>query len=506
MYNYLYTFLLCTTLNLVWGQGNGGFIILNPEGRFATAGPVTQSSGLALDPDGTTLWTHNDQGNATTQIYNFSPGTGQGAVTINKTVNIDLAANLDWEDMTKDNAGNLYIAQTGKNCNSNAPPDCPKRWVFAFHRVPFSSLTDGATVTPESFYFVYPTTGYPGGTCSTSDTVFANVEAAIWYNGAMYVFTKDIWSKPTNNCGQWGSEKCVLFKIPLTAGSSESNPIVAQYISKRSMQIFEADGAQQKLVISGAISPDQSTVALSTAGRLWLFYNFTGDDFYSGDQTYYTYTDDGVNPVTRGFEGMEFINNTQLKLSVDGVGGRVMGVDRAGLPLATKILKFNSTNIDCTVDFDFQLGADQSVKSVALQISTDGSRYVEVQSQTEMNGKFQYQLSGERGIFARLAIISENGQIDYSPVRYIINGCNKPVFEVFPNPTDVGHIYLSWKDDSPHDYSVQVRNIHGQIEESLSIRTSDRGMLQLHLSQPGVYLITVTRFGQPIFTQKIVCF
>ncbi len=64
---------------------------------------VKESSGLELTADETTFWTHADSGNPP-QLYQIN-----AAGKLLNAVDIMRAANLDWEDLTKDDAGYLYI-------------------------------------------------------------------------------------------------------------------------------------------------------------------------------------------------------------------------------------------------------------------------------------------------------------------------------------------------------------------------------------------------------------
>jgi hypothetical protein len=101
--------------------------------------------------------------------------------------------------LAEDTSGHIYICQIGKNCNENSDTnECPNRFVFKIHKVSLAALNhpDSNNVTPQTYYFKYPLTGYDVNNCHVGDTVFVNAESAIWYNGAIYVFSKNIWSKP----------------------------------------------------------------------------------------------------------------------------------------------------------------------------------------------------------------------------------------------------------------------------------------------------------------------
>jgi len=335
----LLTGLYCFLLAGLYAQVYQGLQVPFNLGRFGNTSPITQASGLALDPNGTSLWTHNDQGNATTDLYKILPATGNQMVTLQKQVNVLNVTNQDWEDLAKDDAGNIYICQIGKNCNENSDPEeCPNRFVFKIHKVSLTTLNhpDSTAVTPQTFYFKYPLSGYDVNNCQADDTVFVNSEAAIWFDDALYVFTKNIWSKTTNNCGGWITGYTYMFKIPLTEGSTMEDPIVATYMGKVNLKINPNELSAKYQVTAAAISPDTSTIALTTYGRLWLFRHFENDSFFNGTAMYVDYSGSGSDTITRGYEGIEFKSDDYLHLCVDGINGRISGILEDSIALWVK--------------------------------------------------------------------------------------------------------------------------------------------------------------------------
>ena len=307
-----------------------GLVVPDNKGRFPSASEITQASGLALDVNNSSFWTHNDQGSPFTKLYKFSPTNGTANVVIEKQVDILNVQNLDWEDLAKDNQGNIYICQTGKNCNTNSDPvECNPRYIFKVHKIPLATLNaPGSTsVTPETFYFKYPLSGFDVNNCKATDTVFVNCEAAVWLNNALYFFSKSIWSKKTNNCGGWVTGYTYMFKLVPAAGSSMQNPLVAQYAGKVNLKMNASDVDGKYSVTGADISPDGRVLSLITYGRLWQFRNFTGDNFFGGSAAYADYSTTGADTIIRGYEGVAFLNNHYAMLCVDGANGRVSGIN-----------------------------------------------------------------------------------------------------------------------------------------------------------------------------------
>lgn len=75
-------------------------------------GRISESSGLTLDRTGQYLYTHQDAGNRSTQIYALDRNG-----TTRTTINLPAGANLDWEDMdrgtTSTGAPALFIGDVG---------------------------------------------------------------------------------------------------------------------------------------------------------------------------------------------------------------------------------------------------------------------------------------------------------------------------------------------------------------------------------------------------------
>jgi hypothetical protein len=73
---------------------------------------VNESSGLAVAVPGKSYWTHND-GGSKPALYEVD-ATGK----LLRTLDLPGLRNRDWEDLTRDAAGNLYIGDFGNNNNT----------------------------------------------------------------------------------------------------------------------------------------------------------------------------------------------------------------------------------------------------------------------------------------------------------------------------------------------------------------------------------------------------
>ena len=491
----------------------GGNIIVTERGRFANDGIITQSSGLALDPDGVSFWTHNDQADPSTELYNFTPTTGNTNVVLNKTVTIN-APNLDWEDLTKDDQNNIYIAQTGKNCNTLSGPDCPSRHIFKIHKMPFASLTDGATVTPTTYHYKYPLTGYEVSNCSPTDTVFANVEAAIWRNGAIYLFTKSIWSKNTNNCGGWNpSTHTYLFKVPLTAGSSETNPIIPTYLGKMQIEVDPADPTNLREITGAAISPDGSRVALSNYGRLFMLEGFTGDNFFAGTHTYYNFVSTTGASQPRAYEGIEFSDNNTLYMSLDQDNGRVVSF-QVNRPLPLIYSNFTVSNEElCRVRVGLEVVSSRNVRSVMLQHSQNAVQFDSVATlpvESSKNLSYIHEVSQLPGSirYYRLKITDYDGKTEFSAIKSVTTACHTGRFIVRPNPSPNKTITLVWEKPvhtlPVGSYEVVISSLQGHILARKLLTGSDEPSISFPMALAGSYVLVVRQGEQVLHRQRVV--
>jgi hypothetical protein len=83
---------------------------------------IAESSGLARSSVDGVFWTHGDSG--TEPLLFAIDREGR----LRATVRVTGATNLDWEDLTSDGAGHLWIGDIGNNANN--------RRDLAVHRVP----------------------------------------------------------------------------------------------------------------------------------------------------------------------------------------------------------------------------------------------------------------------------------------------------------------------------------------------------------------------------------
>ena len=202
------------------------------------------------------------------------------------------AKNDDWEDLTKDKKGNLYIGDFGNNAN--------QRKNLVIYKAPNPEQEKGEKISIEKIKFKYPEQqNFP----PRRGKLLYDAEAFFHYNGYLYIFTK-------NRANPFTGETSV-YRVPDKKGTYEAELMGTIRICSdwNTCQITSAD-----------ISPDGKTIVLLSYGKLWTITNFSNDDFAQGNLAE---IDLGVRTQ---LESVCFTNNKLLLLSDeerDDTGGNL---------------------------------------------------------------------------------------------------------------------------------------------------------------------------------------
>ena len=244
---------------------------------------LNEVSGTEFDSNSELIWMLNDSGNKPV-IYGFSQ---KGKLLKEVTIN---AKNKDWEDLTSDENGNLYIGDFGNNVS--------KRKDLVILKVN-KSLLISDNVDIERIAFKYPNqTKFP----PKKKKLFFDAESFFYYKNFLYIFTK---SRVKNKFG-----KTSLYRVPATKGNH-----IAEFINE-----FDNGKEMESWITSADISSDGKTVALLSQKNVLIFTDFKEDDFLSGN----------VKKITLKHrsqkEGVCFKNNTTLYITDEkahGTGGNL---------------------------------------------------------------------------------------------------------------------------------------------------------------------------------------
>lgn len=243
---------------------------------------LSEVSGTETTANSKLIWMLNDGGNKPILYGVNTKGKIKKELKIN-------AKNKDWEELTSDDIGNLYIGDFGNNANN--------RKNLNILIVKASDLESDKNINVERISFSYPDqTEFP----PKNKKMRFDCEAFFYYKDNLYLFTK---SRIKNNFGNTH-----LYKIPAKKGH-----YIAEHISE-----FNSCNELPCWITSADISDDKTTIALLSLKGVLLFKDFKDDNFLSGTATYYDFKYESQK------EGVCFKNGNTLYITDESYknGGR----------------------------------------------------------------------------------------------------------------------------------------------------------------------------------------
>ncbi|MEN8790117.1 MAG: hypothetical protein ABF293_12165 [Flavobacteriaceae bacterium] len=235
---------------------------------------LDENSGMVHLSD-STVWMINDSGGAD-KIYQVS---FKGELL--KAYHVGNAKNKDWEDLAKDEDDNVYIADTGNNNN--------RRKNLVIYKIPNPETEKGEVIHAQKIELSYPEQKkFP----PKKKNLKYDAEALFYREGSLYLLTK-------NRAHPFDGE-ALIYKVPAKKGKHKASLIGSftpceEYASCR--------------ITSADISPDGEKIVLLSYGKLWVFTEFSEDDFTKGT---IRFIDLGA---TTQLESVSFMDNHTLLLS-----------------------------------------------------------------------------------------------------------------------------------------------------------------------------------------------
>ncbi|MFS4455081.1 hypothetical protein [Maribacter sp. 2304DJ31-5] len=242
---------------------------------------LEENSGLISLRD-STIWTVEDNGNKD-EIYKID---FKGNIL--KSLKVKNAKNRDWEDLTKDKKGYVYIADIGNNAND--------RKDLTVYKIPDPEIENGSKIEAEKIEFHYPQQKkFP----PKKSKRYYDAEAIFHHGTQLYIFTK-------NRSNPFTGETHI-YTVPDLKGRYEAKLIGTVQIGQdwKTCQITGID-----------ISPDGTTIVALSYGKLFVFTGFTWDNFSKGNMRE---IDLGIRTQ---LESICFINNNTLLLSDEASHGQ----------------------------------------------------------------------------------------------------------------------------------------------------------------------------------------
>lgn len=208
---------------------------------------LKENSGL-VSYDGKTVWTIEDSGN---NDNIFKVGFDGKII---KHLDVKNAKNRDWEDLAKDENGNLYIGDFGNNGNH--------RENLEIYKLPNPETEKGDKINVERIKFNYPEQKeFP----PKKSMLYYDTEAFFHWGNSLYIITKNR-TRPYDG-------KAMIYKVPDRKGEYEAE-LVSEWFTCGDQDICS--------VTSAAISADGKVIAVLGYGILWLITDFELDDFSKG--------------------------------------------------------------------------------------------------------------------------------------------------------------------------------------------------------------------------------
>ena len=210
---------------------------------------LKEISGIEFDKQ-QRLWAINDSGDEP-KLYRLNK---DGSIA--KEILVTNAKNIDWEDMTQNKFGHFFLGDFGNNKNE-------RKWL-TIYKIENPIDIKGNTTEAEIIKFTYPELD---GTPVTPEQRNYDLEAFVALGRHLYLFTKNR-TEPFDGITN-------VYKVGDHAANFD-----AQLIDS-----FKTCTTMEKLcwITSAALSPDRKKLVLLDSTSIWLFENFKGDKFFSGD-------------------------------------------------------------------------------------------------------------------------------------------------------------------------------------------------------------------------------
>jgi len=246
---------------------------------------LSENSGIVQFTE-ETAWFIEDSGNSNNLYKTDFKGN------IIKHLDIKNQKNIDWEDLTKDKNGNLFIGDFGNNDS--------KRKNLAILKVSNPEVAKGDKINAEVIRFNYP-----------EQKEFPPHRSKLWYDAEAFFHHADHLYIFTKNRANPFTGKTLIYKVPDKKG---------KYEAKLVGEISLCNDWDTCKVSSAAISPDGKNIVLLSYGKLWVITDFLIDTLPEG-----TIKEIDLGVRTQ-LESVCFTSNKTLLLSDEvreGTGGNM---------------------------------------------------------------------------------------------------------------------------------------------------------------------------------------
>ncbi len=211
---------------------------------------LSENSGI-VQFDEESIWVIEDNGNKD-KIYKVD---FKGKLL--QELKVKNAKNNDWEDLTSDKKGNLYIGDFGNNAND--------RKNLVIYKLPNPEIEAGDKIDAERIEFRYP-----------QQKDFPPRRELLLYDSEAFFYHKDHFYIITKNRANPFTGEALIYRVPAKKGN---------YNATLLGKIKTCEDSDTCQITSADISPDGKTVVLLGCGKLWMLTDFPEDDFSKGKLT-----------------------------------------------------------------------------------------------------------------------------------------------------------------------------------------------------------------------------
>ncbi len=210
---------------------------------------MNHSSGILSLNQGLSFWTQVDN-NSPEEIYEINTDC-----RVLRTLKMTNVSKTDWEDITTDYKGTIYIGDFGNNNN-----DRTNLKIYILKNVDQHSSDQ---ITAEKITFSYANQkDFPP---SSAEQNF-DMEAMVWYQDSLHLFSKNRTSPFTGYTYQ--------YTMPAIPGDYKLSPVDSFKTGPGPMLFFWITGA--------AINPVEKQLILLSHDRIWMFTDFQSSRFFQG--------------------------------------------------------------------------------------------------------------------------------------------------------------------------------------------------------------------------------
>ncbi|SHG99536.1 NHL repeat-containing protein [Winogradskyella jejuensis] len=240
---------------------------------------LNEVSGIAPDTKNNLIWMVNDSGNAPILYGLDYKGTIKKSITIEEK-------NRDWEDLTADKRGNIYIGNFGNNDNDSKG--------LSIYKIKASDLASEKTaIKPEIISFTYPEQKkFPP---KKKDRHF-DCEAFFFLENNLYLFTK---SRSLKEKG-----KTNLYLLPSKAGTYKA----------KLLDTFNTCNESECWVTSADINDNGDMLALLTENSVYIFNELNKTSFFKSEYKRYKFDYNSQK------ESVAFKNDSTLYIADEYLG------------------------------------------------------------------------------------------------------------------------------------------------------------------------------------------